>query len=188
MNIQVYTAIVGNHDPMHDNIPVLTEDRLGDPLLSARFYKTCPHLLFPNADWTIWIDGNVFLNVPPEILVERCLEPRWSSFGVFAHAHRATVGQEAGAIRDAAMDSEENVARALELYGPLDTQRMKTLAMTMVLVRRNTRENAQRNAAWWQSICYSSMRDQLTFPLYFPGPYWPTVDFTQPNEFFTRIA
>lgn len=179
MRVQVYTAIVGGHDPMRDDIHVFTDDLLGDPLLSARFYKTCPHILFPDADWTVWIDGNVFLHVDPEVMVDRC----WSSYGVFAHAHRQTVRQEAQAVRAFGMDSETNIARALSLYGAADPW----LAMTMVLVRRNTTENAIRNAAWWQSICYSSRRDQLTFPLHFPGPYWTTVDFTQPNEYFTRI-
>lgn len=179
MGIQVYTAIVGGHDPMRDDIHVFTDDLLGDPLLSARFYKTCPHLLFPAADWTIWIDGNVFLNVAPRVLVDRCR----SSYGVFAHAHRQTVRQEAQAVRAFGMDGETNIARALSLYGAEDHE----LAMTMVLVRGATLGNAHRNAAWWQSICFSSRRDQLTFPLHFTGPYWPSVDFTQPNEYFTRI-
>ena len=83
------------------------------------------------------------------------------------------------------MDTWERCKRTAELYD--DTSGI-ALAMTMVLVRRNSADNEVSNAAWWQSICYGSRRDQLSFPLHFPGPYLPAVDFTVPNEYFTRVA
>jgi hypothetical protein len=185
MKIQVYTAITNNHDPMRDDIPVFTNySHLCHSLAEARFYKTIPHLLFPNADWTIWVDGNVFLNVEPEELVEKC-EDR--DFGVFAHYHRQTVWDEASAVILGNFDGAGRVATALTLYDL--AKPMNALAMTMVLVRKNTTLNRLRSAQWWESMCYSSFRDQLTFPIHFPGSgYWPTVDFTQPNKYFTRVA
>ena len=187
MKIKVYTAIVGDHDPARHDITVHTDDILGNPLLSARFYKTCPHILYPNAEWTIWIDGNVFLNVDPEELVDRSKNNSYrTDYGVFAHFHRDNVAEEFDTVRDHNMSTTQELTRLLPLYRR--SLASTPLAMTMVLVRRNTSDISARNAAWWQSICLSSRRDQLSFPLHFPGPSWPTVDFTEPNEYFTRGA
>lgn len=187
MNIQVYTANVGEHDPPRkeeNGLKVFTEDLLGDPLLSARFYKTCPHLLFPEAEWTIWIDANVWLNIDPENLVTSSYD---RNFGVFQHTWHEDVWMEGDAVLNRGFDTEERVRRTAMLWykrGKLPNGQ----AMTMVLVRGNTPQNAARNAAWWQDICYGSRRDQLSFGLHYPGPYWDTVDFTKPNKYFTRVA
>ena len=185
MKIQVYSAITNNHDPIRtDEILTLTDyAHLGSPLATARFYKTHPHLLFPEADWTIWIDGNVVLNVEPEELVSMA-HPR--SFGVFNHFHRQSVAEETTAVISGGFDSASNATKAATMYSVIKAPRPNHLAMTMVLVRKNTPLNAERNQAWWSLQCASSFRDQLTFPLCFPPPYWPTVDFTQPNQYFTR--
>lgn len=186
--IQVYTAITNNHDPMREDIKVFTDwERFGSPLAAARFYKTAPELLFPEADWTIWVDGNVFLNVKPEALVEKC---GTRTTGVFAHTHCHSLVDEAKAIIQGGYDTEHNVHKALSLYTDAEINR-GPMAMTMVLVRKN-HACLSDNAAWWQAMCYSSFRDQLTFPWAFPTTtwfeLWPTVDFTKPNEFFTRVS
>lgn len=182
--IQVYTANVGEHDPSRaeeNGLTVFTEDVMNNPLLAARRYKCQPHIYFPKAEWTIWIDANVFLKKPPEFFVEMC-EDR--TYGAFAHFHRSNAFEEARAVVDAGMDKASNVERALSYY----IQPSKHLAQTFILVRKNTYENAIRNLNWWRTLCWSSPRDQLTFELYYPGPYWPTVDFTKPNEFFERVS
>ena len=193
MKIQVYTAITNNHDPMREDIKVFTDwERFGSPLAAARFYKSCPHLLFPEADWTIWVDGNVFLNVSPKELVDRARIDFTIGdyFGVFEHFHNKTILQEAVAITTGGFDTLPNVNRALFWHDKLKeiSKIQLPVAMTMLLVRKNCYHTNIANANWWQAMCYSSFRDQLTFPLFFPGPYWPTVDFTQPNEYFARVA
>ena len=191
MNIQVYTANVGEHDPPRkeeNGLKVFTEDLLGDPLLSARFYKTCPHLLFPEADWTIWIDANVWLNVSPEELVRKIQEKQWHRyFGVFQHTWHNNIWEEAEAVLKGGFDTNKRVQKTLQKWVEHDPDTADQ-AMTMILVRRNTIVNAQRDAGWWQDICYGSRRDQLSFGLHYPGPYWDTVDFTKPNKYFTRVA
>jgi hypothetical protein len=194
VKIQVYSAITNNHDPARtDDILTFTDhSHLGSPLAAARFYKTHPHILFPEANWTIWVDGNVVLNIEPEQLVEMA-HPR--SFGVFHHFHRQSVAEEMEAVVSGGFDSASNIAQVTNLYkggiyGPIEIPQYHTLpnhlAMTMVLVRQNTAPNAARNQTWWSLQCASSFRDQLTFPLCFSPPYWPTIDFTQPNQYFTR--
>ena len=190
--IHVYTANVGEHDPPRHSVgglQVFTEDLMGNPKLSACFYKCNPHLLFPKAEWTIWIDANVFLKKTPEFFVEYTLATL-STYGAFAHFFRAAPHEEAKAILDFRLDSENRVARTMSRYRQWESHhgQAKHLAQNFILVRKNTPENTCLNTFWWADICWCSHRDQLSMPLFYPGPYWPTVDFTKPNDYFERIS
>ena len=183
--IKVFTAITANHDPARSDIEVLTETLGASPLQAARRYKwLAPEVIFADADWTIWLDGNVFLNVEPEVLVAKCGD---ADFGVFTHSHHENILQEYIACVHHFPEMQPGLLRARNTYAPREAE-ATTPAMTMVVVRRNNK--ATQEASWklWTAMfdtgCY---RDQLLFPKFFPGPYWPAVDFTQPNEFFTRI-
>jgi hypothetical protein len=183
--IVVYTAIVGGHYPMRDDIPVFTDRlRFQCPQLAARFYKTSPHILFPDADWTIWIDGNIFLNKTPEELVAMCKH----EFGVFAHIHRNCLYEEAKVCKILKMDSDEAIDRATDRYrSVLGIPENYGLAIGGVLIRKNSPEVAAKNRAWWQEICYGSIRDQISLPtVVHPSTYMPAVDFVAANEYFTR--
>jgi hypothetical protein len=191
MKIKVYTSITNSHDPARDDITVLTPPTSyfkDKPLQTARMFKAlAPRILFPEYDWTIWVDGNVFLNVTPEELVEKCGDQH---YGVFTHFHNSNLIQEQQAIANAYPEHSWSSSLALELYTS-EERRQLPVAMTMVLVRRNHHLTIDASNHWWNLItktdCY---RDQMTFPRAFLplGPYWETVDFTQPNEYFTRVS
>lgn len=185
--IVVYTAIVGGHDPMRDDITVFTDPlHFGSSIMAARYYKTIPHILFPDADWTIWVDGNVFLNKSPQELVAMCKY----EVGVLSHTFRDCLYEEAEVCKNECMDNAEAIDRAVDRYRwRFGIKPHYGLAMTMMLIRKNSQSVISRNTHWWQEICYGSVRDQISFPTVFdPSMYMPTVDFTQPNEYFTRIA
>jgi hypothetical protein len=201
MTIYVYSANVGEHDPPREddeiefignyNIKMFTKDLLGDPLLSARFYKTCPEMFLPMEpdDWSLWIDANVWLNVKPDTLVDKVVlenYPGDCTFGVFQHTHRNNVIEEAEAVLSGGFDTPERVRSTMDrnYQNGID---MNNLAMTMVLLRKATQENRIRNLKWWAEICAGSRRDQLSFGRFYPGRYWNTVDFTKPNRYFTRV-
>lgn len=177
--IIVYTANIGEHDPPRENtdgLLVFTADIFKNPLTTARWYKTSSDLF--HSDWTIWIDANVFLNVSPEELVDKC-EDR--DFGVFSHFHRNTIAQEAEAVVSGGYDTRENVTGILKEWDGASG-----LAQTMVLVRKNNEANSQRNNRWWELMSMHSFRDQLSFPMCYSPPYWESIDFTKENKYFTR--
>ena len=185
--IVVYTAITGGRDPMRDDIPVFTDKlHFETPIMAARYYKTAPHILFPDADWTIWVDGNVFLNKTPEELVAMCKY----DVGVLHHTFRDCIYEEAEVCKSAGMDDAAAIDRAVERYSAyFGVPRHDGLAMTMMLIRKNTSYTRTHNQAWWHEICYGSVRDQISFPVIFPQYlYMPTVDFTKNNEFFERVV
>lgn len=171
---------------MRNDIPVFTDMlHFGSPALAARFYKTSPHILFPDADWTIWVDGNVFLNKTPQELVGMCKH----EIGVLKHAHRDCIYAEAAICKENNLDDARHIERAVSRYRwQLGIPEHYGLSMNMLIIRKNTQQINMRNQSWWQEICYGSIRDQISFPAVFdPSMYMPTVDFTQPNELFTRV-
>lgn len=188
MNIQVYSANVGRHDPVREaDFPILDYDIMGNKLLSARFYKCCPHILYLEADWTIWIDSNIFLHKDPEFFVNRAIENK-QDYGLFAHYFRNNAQEELEAELSAEYEDDPvRLHRTLRRYKDKNIK-SEHLSMDFIFVRKNTKQNEQRNNAWWMEICWGSRRDQLSLEMFYPGPYWPTVDFTKPNEFFTRIS
>ncbi len=190
MNIQVYTANVGEHDPPRmeeDGLVVLTDDIMGNKLLSARFYKTCPQILFPDADWTIWIDANVWLHKSPEWFIYKTrTHTHNTGYGLFAHYFRDNAWQEYDAELEFNFEDDVNrLKRTMDRY--YNRMVSKHLSQDFIFVRKNTPENTIRNNAWWSEICWGSRRDQLSLEMFYPGPYWSTVDFTKPNEYFTRV-
>lgn len=185
--IQVYTAITNGHDPMRDDIPVFTDySRIGNPALAARFYKTAPHLLFPEAAWTIWVDGNVFLNKDPQEFVSRCPP---TGIGVFAHPHRNCLYDEGDVCIAAELDDEQVIRDQMARYRRLGYPSDYGLAACMVIVRHNETRINSLNARWWQEISCGSIRDQISFPFLFGyTDYWPAEPVDQPNDWFTRVV
>lgn len=185
MKIQVYSVNTNDHDPKRkDDILTFTDwSKFTSPALGARFYKCAPHILFPEADWTIYVDGNISLNVDPELLVENCVP---YDFGVFEHPFRRSVQEEAKVVVEVGLDTQENVDKILNRY-PV-AKIAQGLAMCGVIVRKNNDFINAKNALWWQEICYSSLRDQLSFSLFFPFHcFWDSIDIMSPNKYFTRV-
>ena len=187
MKIQVYSAITCKHDPWRNDVPVFSDySRFGNPALAARFYKTAPHLLFPKAHWTIWVDGNVKLNKDPETFVHR-VGP--SGLGVFAHPHRDCLYDEAKVCAEARLDDAKVIEKQVKRYAADGYPKHYGLGATMLLVRRNDPEINALNAKWFQEICNGSIRDQISFPYVFGfADYWPAEPVDQPNEWFTRVV
>jgi hypothetical protein len=71
--IVVYTAIEGGKDTPRNDIAVFSGyAKFTSPVMNAKFYKVLPHK-FLDYDICIWVDGNIFLNVPPEQLISEWL-------------------------------------------------------------------------------------------------------------------
>jgi hypothetical protein len=185
---KVYTANTCSHDPkLHTgDVDVwLSQHSHLSCLASARHYKTIPHLLYPEYDWTIWVDANVLLNVEPEELIKKCGNRKW---GAFKHSHRDCVYDELHACRELGFVGKQDAQQLLQHYERSMIQPNTGLGMTMVLVRKNCPEVNAMNIEWWQQMCYYSMRDQLTFTQVFGTiGLWPSVDFTKSNKYFTRF-
>lgn len=196
----VYTAIMGAYDFL---IPNKTEcrqhicftdtviqslgwetrvvaRRFDDPRREARMYKALPHLFLPDADITIWHDGDIGLKVPPDEVA--CFADGYD-VAAFQHPWHSTLTEEAKAVirtgRAEAADVNEQMSAYLEdgysdNYQPFATG---------VLIRRNTTKIAELNSHWWAEMTRHTLRDQLSFNYLcwrlgiergtIPGYLWP---------------
>lgn len=133
--------------------------------MEAKRYKLLPHLFFPDPV-TIWIDGNIWLNVEPEQLVDELLGD--ADMAVCSHPFRETLWQEFGALREQKrfqipylqiqLAAQENAYRDEGLPDNVP------LYECSVLIRRNNERVNRLMESWWAQICRWQWRDQVSLP------------------------
>jgi hypothetical protein len=128
---------------------------------TARYYKCNPHLFFPDADVSIWVDSNVRLRLTPEQAVARWLK---HDLATFKHPDRDCVYREARACVKMRKDDRAILEGQAAVYRAVGMPARWGLAETRVVIRRHTAAIAQLNDAWWQEIVHYSQRDQIAFP------------------------
>ena len=165
--IIVYSAITGGYDdPIEDGRVILYEDDIqiggySDNLL-AKHPKVFPHLYFPDAEYSIWIDGNVSLKVPAEDLVREFLgDADWAAM---RHPFRDCAYAEAGICIAVGRGDPEEIGSQVASYREAGFPEDYGLWENSVLIRRHTKEVKEFSERWWCDILGASERDQISFP------------------------
>lgn len=168
MNIKVYTAITDGKDKHRTDIHACytAYDRFKNPCLNAKIYKILPHLFFNDCEWSVWVDGNVFLNVDPRELVNEIKENR-KDIGVFRHTERDCLYKEADVCIKWKLDDEHIIKRQTERYRDYCYPECNGLYMCFLIIRRNTEYIRRKCEQWWGEITAGSVRDQISFPFVF---------------------
>ena len=179
MTVVVYTAIIGDCDALLPPPPGATavafvtckhgargwEQRIvtpdWGPRRTARHYKALPHRYLPDADVTIWLDGNVTMSIAPETAVARWLK---GDLATFNHWDRDCLYDEAAFCGRVGKDRQDVLVEQAERYRAAGMPRHWGLAATRVVVRRNTPAIAALNEAWWEELQAGSVRDQVSLP------------------------
>lgn len=167
--IIVYTAIMGEKDIPRQDIKVFSDpdfDKFKSPVMNAKVFKVLPHK-FLDYDISIWIDGNIYLNVPPEQLVQEWLGN--ADMAVLEHYHRKDLYWEAKMLSSTFKNRTpwviDEVNKQIQHYEQIGMPRREEVVMGGMLIRRNNPIVNQFNEAWWAEICRWSQRDQLSFPI-----------------------
>jgi len=141
-----------------------THDIFKEARRNAKIHKVLPHL-FVDTDVSIWIDGNISLDVTPEELVSKWLADKdvatWKHFG------RDCLYEEGNECIGLGYDKPETINEQLERYRNNDYPINNGLSECNVIIRRHTDEVARLNEQWWAEICRGSVRDQISFPYVF---------------------
>jgi hypothetical protein len=165
MLIETYTSITADKDAKREDIKVFPDyGRFKNPVMNSKVYKILSHK-FLNEDITIWLDGNIYLNVPKEQVVEEWLGD--ADMAVFEHNHGWSIYGEAEVIRKMFKSRPwiyEEVKKQIDYYKSIGIPKIQ-LSMCGMIIRRNKPLVNQFNEAWWAEICRWSQRDQLSFPV-----------------------
>lgn len=132
------------------------------PRRTARHYKALAHYYLPDADVTIWVDGNVRLLAPPAALVKQYLGD--ADLAIFAHPDRACLYDEAAFCAKKGKDRATVLNRQTARYRAEGMPRKWGLPETRCVIRRNTERIADLNALWWHELQAHSVRDQVSLP------------------------
>lgn len=183
--IQVYSAITASYDKYNDsnNRKVFSNyGRFINPRLNAKIYKVLSHR-FIDANFSVWVDGNVTLNCMPELLVEM-LEDK--EILVFKHPDRNCIYKEAIVCKEHRLDSARVIDSQMNRYRKLKWGAEKGLASCRIIVRKHSKNIEFLNNNWWAEITSGSVRDQLSFPVVFDKniKYIDHPD-SYNNEYFT---
>ena len=174
----VYTAIFASYDLLLPNKTSLAQhicftdckiNALGwdirvverkhrDPRREARMYKALPHRWFPDADITIWHDGDIGLKVLPDEVT--CFLGK-QDVAAFKHPWHNDIRDEAMAIVRTGRANPDVVYRQLAAY--LNEGYIGQMYATGVLIRRNNDAITAFNEAWWDELLRYTLRDQLGF-------------------------
>lgn len=127
----------------------------------ARRHKTQAHALFPDADYTLWLDGSMQLKTDVATMVPGKLKEHidicW-----FRHSQRRCVYREAAACIRLQKDKSDVIRAQMANYRSSGYPEEHGLFETGILLRRNTSNVAKFEEAWWGEISRGSSRDQLS--------------------------
>jgi hypothetical protein len=134
--------------------------RADSPRRLARRHKLLSHSLFPDSEYTLWLDGTVQLTKDALSLVPERLQGRDACF--FKHSQRDCVYQEGRACIRLRKDDPIVIRAQLAGYQADGYPAHHGLCENGIILRRNTPAIAKLNETWWMEITRHSLRDQLS--------------------------
>lgn len=129
-----------------------------------RFHKVLPHRLFPQYQWSLYLDGNIDLRADPTEFLDRYCS-RGPAFFLFPHPIRTSIAEELGACIEGRKDDAVLMLRQVARYFDSGFGHAFPLTENNVLLRRhNDPALVALSEAWWEEIRSRSGRDQLSLP------------------------
>lgn len=135
-----------------------------DNTRTARWHKTNPHKLFPEYDYSVWIDTNVFIiNNGFETILETFIS-KDTELASMEHPGRECIFEEIKACKKLGKDSKKNLETIKKYLKKEDFPKELGLFETNVLFRKHNSDNIIKlDNLWWSNIEQYSKRDQLSF-------------------------
>lgn len=118
-----------------------------NPRRTAWHLRCIPHLLFPAARKTIWIDASFTLTDLERLL----LDSSGHQLAVLEHHDRRTIWEEARAIVKAGQADEAEVQKQVEEYRQAGFTKQR-LSISCILVRENNSLVSSFNETWDEEI------------------------------------
>lgn len=188
--IAVYTCITGNYDepiepvyiPENNDFYIVTDMEVSpdsawkkidinninaikeiDNTRKARYIKTHPHLLFPNYEYSIWVDSNfkVVGDLSKYIKYVGKVIPFASNW----HPKRNCIYKEVEACILRKKDNNDLLRKQVEYYHTQGfPQEFGLIETNMIIRKHGDKKCIALMEAWWNEMVRWSKRDQLSLP------------------------
>jgi hypothetical protein len=178
----IYTCITGDKDTLSEDINVkgakavcFTDDptmksekweiRLipnlhKDIRRDSRTVKMLPHIFFPSAEYSLYLDGNIISKVPMQRMIDEYLVD--DDIAVFKHHTRDCLFDEAKECIRLGLDDTNAIEQHIARYEGFPKH--KGLYQCGVILRRHTPKIKRLNEAWFAQYMTGCKRDQVSFP------------------------
>nr|XP_043621421.1 probable hexosyltransferase MUCI70 isoform X2 [Erigeron canadensis] len=142
-----------------------------DPRRTGKVPKLLSHRLFPNARYSIWLDGKLKLVVDPYQILERFLWRENASFAISRHYKRFDVFQEAEANKVAAKYDNASIDFQIDFYKkegltPYSTAKLpirSDVPEGCVVIREHVPISNLFACLWFNEVDRFTSRDQISF-------------------------
>lgn len=178
----IYTVISGDKDELCDDINTqgakavcftdnpklkskvweirLIPNLFKDIRRDSRVVKMLPHIYFPNAEYSLYLDGNIISKIPIKRLISEWLKE--TDIAMFRHNTRNCLFDEAAECILLGLDNKQVIESHIARYTGF--KRNKGLYQGGVILRRHTDKIKRFNEMWWAEYCTGCKRDQISMP------------------------
>lgn len=133
-----------------------------DNIRKNRYVKLHPHLLFPEYECSIYIDGNISITGDVNTFITTCNLER-CSIVIPKHPWRNCIYEEAQECIKRGKDIPEHIMPQIQRYKNEGFPDKYGLTQNNIIVRRHNDEACVRiMEEWWSELLTGSYRDQLS--------------------------
>ena len=126
-----------------------------------RFFKMHPYLIFPNYNYSIYVDGNIQIITD---LTEYIHYIEESGISIHSHYGRDCVFDECIAIIKSKKETKENINKHVEHLKNEGMPRHYGLLECNVIARKHNEMCKTIMEEWWKEFMQYSKRDQISLP------------------------
>lgn len=142
-----------------------------EPRRNGKVPKLLTHRLFPETEYSIWIDGKMELLVDPLLILERYLWRGGHKFSIARHKHHHSVYEEADANKRRKRYARPLIDKQMQIYlhegmQPWSTNKLPLLSDVpegAIIIRQHTPLTNLFSCLWFNEVNRFTPRDQLSF-------------------------
>ncbi|KAL5175374.1 hypothetical protein HKD37_08G021589 [Glycine soja] len=141
-----------------------------EPRRNGKVPKILTHRLFPQAQYSIWIDGKMELIVDPLLILERYLWRGKHTFAIAQHKHHRSIYEEADSNKRRKRYARPLIDLHMKIYyyegmKPWSSNKKTNSDVPegAVIIREHTAINNLFSCLWFNEVHLFTPRDQLSF-------------------------
>ncbi|KAL9262828.1 putative hexosyltransferase MUCI70 [Drosera capensis] len=169
-NVSVRVDSDGGHWVGVWRLVLLKHQPYDEPRRNGKVPKILVHRLFPEAWYSIWVDGKMELIVDPLLILERYLWRGKHAYAIAQHKHHRSIYEEADANKRRKRYARPLIDLHMKIYHYEGMEPWSPLKSTIsdvpegaIIIREHTALNNLFSCLWFNEVHLFTPRDQLSF-------------------------